>query len=98
MRLANGTEITYTDRYRSKFGDALAEYAYERNLDGALDTIEDVGDGDWGWYGRVSPTKILANDTQGFVDLWRYETAVACDAHWSLLVDEYEQFMGDDDE
>ena len=99
MITREGGEIRFTDRYRSKFGSALAEYVYCCLIAGGWDTVASIGDADWGEsFDRVGPRHILHSDDRGFVDLYRYPTEDECDAVWDEIDAAYSDWLSDDEE
>ena len=74
MKLKNGEEIRYSDKYRHKYGSAIAEFlcAVEG---GTIVADEDTGtvEAPTGWVGRFG-RRLMTEDDRGFITVERFAT------------------------
>lgn len=96
-------------KYPGKFESSgeLGEYLHEITMDSGQD--EELGDvQDFGWYGLFNGIKvpgikkkvyaIVSEDSQGFWDVYEYNSSKEVMKAWDKLSHEYEEFMEEGEE
>jgi len=97
MKLSNGDDIRWTDRYRHKYGSAIAEYLGTVE-GGTIVADEDTGsvEAPTGWVGRFG-RRLMIEDDRGFVSVERFDTEADAIERFEAIDAEYGAWMDDDE-
>jgi hypothetical protein len=87
-----GDDIRFTDRYRTKYGSAMAEW-----LDSGPEPDESTGSVEWRGHVARFGKRLMIEDDQGFVTVERFGSETAAIYRFEQIDAEYSAWMDDDE-
>ena len=98
MKLNNGEDIRWTDRYRHKYGSAMAEYLCTVE-GGTIVADEDTGtvEAPTGWVGRFG-RRLMQEDDRGFISVERFATEDEAVERFEAIARAYDDWDSQDED
>jgi hypothetical protein len=99
MKLNHGEDIRWTDRYRHKYGSAMAEYLCTVE-GGSIVADEDTGtvEAPTGWVGRFG-RRLMTEDDRGFITVERFATEDEAIERFEAIAEQFNAWdLQDEDE